>query len=168
MVGGAAVRPFHGLSVHGATKGGMLAATWTWAQELEPFGITVNAVRGAVRTPGTETRIAEIRRQLAERGLPVPSSNSELGWFEPEEAAPLVVWLALDSAAGVTGQFIGIDGGKVTIWGLAAIEAQVYDAQGYWDIEHLDAFVRPLLEASTAKSLDKSSVEISNSLKQLS
>ena len=34
MSGGAAVRPLYAESLHSATKGGLLAATWTWALEL--------------------------------------------------------------------------------------------------------------------------------------
>lgn len=151
MSGGAAVRPLFAESLHCATKGGLLAATWTWALELEPYGITVNAVRGGVRSTGTAPLIARIRHQMAERNLPGDISDRQLGFFEPEEAAPLVVWLASDSTAGITGQFVGIDGPKLTVWSLPALEAQIYHHQG-WDSERLDDAARSILEASTVRA----------------
>jgi NAD(P)-dependent dehydrogenase (short-subunit alcohol dehydrogenase family) len=157
MAGGSSVRPFYGESLHGATKGGILAATWVWALELKPYGITVNAVRGGVRTPGTAPLIAKIRSQLGDDGTPEKISDKELGFFEPEEAAALVVWLASESAGGVTGQFVGLDGPKVTLWGIPAIERELYDAQG-WDVERFERVVKPLLEAATRKVEQESGV----------
>jgi NAD(P)-dependent dehydrogenase (short-subunit alcohol dehydrogenase family) len=157
MAGGASVRPLYGESLHCATKGGLLAATWTWAMELEPYGITVNAVRGGVRSPGTEPLIANIRRQLAARGLPDRASDRELGFFEAEEAAPLVVWLASNESAAITGQFVGIDGDKVTIWDLPALAAEVHYVPR-WDEGLLNTHVRPLLETITIKSRGQSQV----------
>jgi NAD(P)-dependent dehydrogenase (short-subunit alcohol dehydrogenase family) len=150
MAGGAAVRPLYAESLHCATKGGLLAATWTWAQELAEHGITVNAARGGVRSPGTEPLIANIRSKLRERGLPDNASDRELGFYEAEEAAPLVVWLASARSEKVTGQFVGIDGGKVTIWDLP-VSTEVH-REGGWDVGSLDTVVGPLLEAATIRS----------------
>ena len=150
LSGGAAVRGLYGESMHSATKGAVLAATWTWAMELETFGITVNAIRGGVRTPGTEPLIAGIREKLKARGAPHDMSDRELGFFEAEEAAPLAVWLASDEAASVTGQFVGIDGPKITIWALAEA-VEIVEPQG-WNIERLGRIVRPQLEGATVKS----------------
>jgi NAD(P)-dependent dehydrogenase (short-subunit alcohol dehydrogenase family) len=156
MAGGAAVRPLYAESLHCATKGGLLAATWTWAQELAEHGITVNAARGGVRSPGTEPLIANIRSKLKEHGLPDDPSDRELGFYEAEEAAPLVVWLASARADRVTGQFVGIDGGKVTIWDLPA-STEVH-REGGWDVGSLDAVVGPLLEAATVRSSQQTQV----------
>jgi NAD(P)-dependent dehydrogenase (short-subunit alcohol dehydrogenase family) len=150
LSGGAAVRGLYGESMHAATKGAVLAATWTWAMELERYGITVNAIRGGVRSPGTEPLIARIREQLKSRGAPHDMSDRDLGFFEPEEAAPLAIWLASDEASAVTGQFVGIDGPKITIWALA--DAAEIVEPGGWGFERLGRIVRPQLEAATEKS----------------
>jgi hypothetical protein len=50
----------------------------------------------------------------------------------------------------VTGQFVGIDGPKITIWALAEA-AEILEPQG-WNIERLGRIVRPRLEAATEKS----------------
>jgi NAD(P)-dependent dehydrogenase (short-subunit alcohol dehydrogenase family) len=157
MSGGAAVRPLYAESLHCATKGGLLAATWTWALELEPYGITVNAVRGGVRSPGTESLIARIRTQLGDNGRPEVISDRELGFFEAEEAAPLVVWLASELSKGITGQFVGIDGPKITIWDLPATGAEVHNSGG-WSVDSLDATVKPLLAKATQKSRQETQV----------
>jgi len=164
MAGGSSVRPFDNESLHGATKAGILAATWVWALELAPHGITVNAVRGGVRSPGTVPLIQAIRRQLGDAGTLNEVSDRDLGFFEPEEAAPLVVWLASERAAGITGQFVGIDGPKITIWGLPDIAAELVDERG-WDAPRLDAEVRPVLEAATAK--DRGEAPLIDTMKHL-
>jgi hypothetical protein len=77
-------------------------------------------------------------------------SDRELGFFEAEAAAPLAVWLASDEASSVTGQFVGIDGPKITIWALAEA-AEIEEPEG-WNVERLGSIVRSRLEAATQKS----------------
>ncbi|HEX5116157.1 MAG TPA: SDR family oxidoreductase [Pseudonocardiaceae bacterium] len=115
--GGAAVRATPGQSVHAATKGGVIAASLAWAEELAPHGITVNCVRGGVSSDGSRTLIEAVRRSRS------PADDRALGFFPAEEAAELVVWLATPEAAHVTGRFIGIDGNTVTVWGPAPLES---------------------------------------------
>jgi NAD(P)-dependent dehydrogenase (short-subunit alcohol dehydrogenase family) len=155
MAGGASVRPLYAESLHCATKGGLLAATWTWALELEPYGITVNAVRGGVRSNGTEPLIARMRERLGAGGSKI--SDRELGFYEAEEVASLLVWLASPATAAITGQFIGIDGPKLTVWDLPMLHAQLFDVQG-WDYPHLDSILRPVLERATDRARQESQV----------
>ncbi|MDF1592091.1 MAG: SDR family NAD(P)-dependent oxidoreductase [Desulfobacterales bacterium] len=44
-----------------------------------------------------------------------PPTDADLGYFKPEEAAPLVVFLASDQAYWINGQFICIDGPRLAI-----------------------------------------------------
>ncbi len=122
LAGGAAVRGYVGKSQHAAGKGGVLAATLSWALDLAPHGITVNAVRGTVATPATEPQRAAARAAHPGR------SDAELGFHPAADAAELVVWLAAAGAAGVTGRFIGIDGPRLTVWEAAGPVAEVYHA----------------------------------------
>lgn len=151
LSGGAAVRSLSGESLHAASKAAVLAATWCWADELQPFGITVNAVRGGVRSPGTADLIASIRQRLGTQGTQDAVTDRELGFFEPDEAAPLVVWLASDAAAGITGQFIGIDGPKLTLWAQAQTAAELFNPAG-WSVADLAKFATPPALAETARS----------------
>ena len=127
LAGGAAVRGYAGKSQHAAGKGGVLAATLSWALDLEPYGITVNAVRGTVATPATVAQIDAARAAAVARGWPSPS-DAELGFFDAADAAELVLWLTLPDAAGVTGRFIGIDGRRLTVWEAAGPTVEVHHA----------------------------------------
>jgi NAD(P)-dependent dehydrogenase (short-subunit alcohol dehydrogenase family) len=104
-------------SVHGvayaASKHGVLGLTRTLAQEVATSGITVNAIcPGPVHTAMNDRRI-----QYDAQRLGVPLAEHEAAMtpigrrLEPEEIAPLAVYLASDAACAVTGQAWNIDGG---------------------------------------------------------
>ena len=87
-------------------KSAIVGMTKAWAKELAPYGITVNAVApGGVwtdmvlRARGADFIRAEERK--------VPLSR----WAQPDEYARLVVYLASEEAAFVTGQVISPNGG---------------------------------------------------------
>lgn len=151
MAGGAGVRGMHANANHAASKGAVLAATFSWALELEPYGVTVNAVRAGVRTKTSTVVTDKVKHQLKALGRPVPSDR-ELGFFEPEEAAPLVVWLASRDAQDVTGQFIGIDGPKLVLWSLAQPGRTVY-VHPCWTADLMSRYFKPLVVEAGQKSL---------------
>jgi NAD(P)-dependent dehydrogenase (short-subunit alcohol dehydrogenase family) len=151
MAGGAGVRGFYANANHAASKGGLLAATYTWALELAPYGITVNALRGQVQSETTEPMVASIRAMLAAKGLPVPESDVDLGFYDPTDTVPLVAWLASDASTDITGRFLGIDGNRITIWGLAQSVATLVAVDG-WSEELVERHVLPALKASATAS----------------
>jgi 3-oxoacyl-[acyl-carrier protein] reductase len=55
-----------------------------------------------------------------------------------EDVAPLVVYLASDESAGVTGQYIGFGGDRFAIWGHPK-EAFVTHRDGGWTADQLAA-----------------------------
>jgi len=104
-------------SLHGAayaaSKHGVLGLTRTLAQEVAAQGIAVNAIcPGPVHTVMNDRRIEYDAKR---RGVTVQDLEAGLTpigrRLEPEEIAPLAVYLASDSAASVIGQAINIDGG---------------------------------------------------------
>lgn len=111
MAGGASYRGYRGMSEHGATKGAIVAATYAWAVDLKDAGITVNAVRGGVKSEGTRRQIEYLRQR---RGTGC-ATDEELGFFPPEVAAELVVWLASREAGHITGRYLGLDGIRLTV-----------------------------------------------------
>lgn len=104
-------------SLHGAaytaSKHGLLGLTRTLALEVAREGITVNAVcPGPVRTVMNDKRIEYDARR---RGVSFEEQEKGMtpigGRLEPEDIAPLALYLASDAARMVTGQAYNIDGG---------------------------------------------------------
>lgn len=92
-----------GQGARAATTAGLLGLMRSWALELAPLGITVNAVApGAIAGTGRTDSAAEARRVAA---VPV----HRLG--RPEEVARAVMFFASRDAGFVTGQTLFVCGG---------------------------------------------------------
>jgi 3-oxoacyl-[acyl-carrier protein] reductase len=86
-----------------AAIGGM---TKSAAKELGRYRITVNAVAPGAATPMTE--VIRTDERFKDKYL----ERIPLGyWAQPEEIAPVFVFLASDAASYVTGQILAADGG---------------------------------------------------------
>ena len=91
---------------YSAAKAGIVGLTMSAAKELAKYGIVVNAIAPGAATPMTETirTDARFKEKYLER---IPMGR----WAEPEEIAPVFVFLASDAASYVTGQVLAADGG---------------------------------------------------------
>lgn len=103
-----------GATSYASSKGGVLNISLTWAVELAQYGITCNAIRTSAATRLNETRREQAKQAVLERHEQ-PPTDADLGFYKPEEAAPLVVFLASDEADWINGQFICIDGPRLAI-----------------------------------------------------
>jgi len=103
-----------GATSYASSKGGVLNISLTWAVELAKYGITCNAIRSSAATRLTEKGRERAKQGALERREQVPT-DADLGYYKPEEAAPLVVFLASDEAGWINGQFICIDGPRLAI-----------------------------------------------------
>ena len=101
-----------GATSYAASKGGVLNMSLTWAVELAQHGITCNAIRSSAATQLTAKSRARARQAALDRHEQAPT-DADLGFYQPEEAAPLVVFLASDEAGWINGQFICIDGPRL-------------------------------------------------------
>ena len=106
------------IAAYTAAKHGLLGLTRALAVELNPSGITVNAIcPGYIETPMTEGNIANMVRltgrapEQIRHALEQMSPQNRL--IQPDEVARVAVFLAQDAAASITGQAINVDGGEV-------------------------------------------------------
>ena len=94
-----------GQANYAASKGGLIALTYTLAKELASRGVLVNAVApGFIETPMTEG-LAEETRQRAAEEIPVRRFG------KPEEVARVVAFLAGPEASYINGTVVRVDGG---------------------------------------------------------
>ena len=105
-------------SAYCASKHAVIGLTRSFAHELAPRGITVNAVcPGWVRTEASlrSLKVMSERAGRSETSMldDILAGQALGGLMEPEDVAPLYLFLASDAAASITGQSYGIDRGEV-------------------------------------------------------
>jgi 3-oxoacyl-[acyl-carrier protein] reductase len=124
-----------GRSNYAAAKAGIAGMTRCWAQELIRYNITVNAVSPVARTRMTEPLIERARQRAKESRAPEPSLE-EMEFGEPEEVAPLVVYLACDEAGWVNGQIISLGGSRLALYSHPNMIRYAFMPQG-WTVDLL-------------------------------
>ena len=95
-----------GQSNYSAAKGGILTLTLVQAAELRRYGVTSNALAPQARTAMTEDVFADMMK--------IPEDGS-FDRYDPDNVAPLVVWLASEASRHVTGQCFELFGGKLSV-----------------------------------------------------
>jgi len=95
-----------GLADYAAAKMGIVGLTRSVAQELAPWGVTVNAVcPGAIRTRAHDALHPDVLARVL--------ASIPMGFVgEPRDVAAAVAFLASEEARFITGQTLVIDGGK--------------------------------------------------------
>jgi NAD(P)-dependent dehydrogenase (short-subunit alcohol dehydrogenase family) len=88
---------------YAAAKAGVVAMTQVAAAELARYGITVNAIAPAARTPMTEAVFAQTMAK--------PESGFDP--MDPTNVSPLVVWLASEDSGDVTGRVFEVEAGII-------------------------------------------------------
>jgi NAD(P)-dependent dehydrogenase (short-subunit alcohol dehydrogenase family) len=108
----------------------------TWSMELARAGVTVNAVVPVAATAMTETvPVLQPYADALREGRPLDRfARRALAFGPPEDAAGLVVFLASDASAGITGQAIGIGGDQLTLWSHPTRAVTAY-ADGGWSAD---------------------------------
>ncbi len=84
---------------YAAAKGGVVSLVRSAAAGMRKYGVTANAI-----APIASTRMTER----------VPREIPDMG--EPEDVAPMAVYLLSDDAADITGQVYTVGGSKIALW----------------------------------------------------
>ena len=124
---------------YSASKGGVVSLTTALAQlfHVQGLDITCNSI-----VPIAETRISPRRAQafhdkLYQAGLITRQLYEESADPpDPEHIPPIIVYLASDEAAGVTGQVLGASRGRVALYSRPAEIKGLYK-DGVWTVEEL-------------------------------
>jgi len=132
-----------GQANYGAAKSAIGGLTKVAARDLGKYGITVNAicpVAGTRMTVNEEVRRArELRKQQGiqreDRGV------AQIEELDPDDIAPMVVYLASEVAGGVNGQFFLCFGGQVALVSQPRPVHTLYKADGNWTLDELDTLV---------------------------
>jgi NAD(P)-dependent dehydrogenase (short-subunit alcohol dehydrogenase family) len=126
---------------YAAAKAGILGLTYSSANSLAKYNITVNAIM-----PGASTRMTDTipaGRMPGATGIP-QSESAEGTPRDPANVAPLVCFLASDDAANVSGQCFGASGYRITRY-THIVPDKIAIGSGPWTVEKLaEEFKRTL------------------------
>jgi NAD(P)-dependent dehydrogenase (short-subunit alcohol dehydrogenase family) len=125
-----------GQTNYGAAKAGIAAMTVIASRELARYGVTVNAIAPAALTRMTENLGGGLSR----------SADGDTGWNpgDPDNIAPLVVWLGSAESRGVTGRVFNVRGGHISV-AVGWVEGPAVDNDGRWDPADLGAVIPDLV-----------------------
>ena len=126
---------------YAAAKAGILGLSYSAANSLAKYNITVNAIM-----PGASTRMTDTipaGRMPGATGIPA-SESAEGTPRDPANVAPLVCFLASDDAANVSGQCFGASGYRITRY-THIVPDRIAIGNGPWTVEKLaEEFKRTL------------------------
>lgn len=96
---------------YSASKGAVITMTRSLAQALGPYGITVNNIPpgSVMNTVMSEANKHRFRMSMEQLGKMIPVGRTG----EPEDIADACAWLVSEGSSYVTGQTIGVNGGRV-------------------------------------------------------
>jgi NAD(P)-dependent dehydrogenase (short-subunit alcohol dehydrogenase family) len=113
-----------GQANYAAAKAGIYGLTRTCALELQKIGVTVNAVAPVALT-----------RMTADLAMMKGATEQDLG---PQFVSPAVVFLASPLAKAITGQIVGVQGGRVFLYRMETTAGVERDAaRGPWTAAEL-------------------------------
>jgi 2-dehydro-3-deoxy-D-gluconate 5-dehydrogenase len=106
-----------GLASDDSSKGGVLMFTKSFALEVAPHGVTVNAIApGGIATEGTAAPLEESDMTEEEMQAMIEQFDAAIPLRRmgvPDDIAKVALFLASPAAGYVTGELIVVDGGRL-------------------------------------------------------
>ena len=126
-----------GQSNYGAAKDAIAGFTRVVAKELARYNATANII-----SPGASTRmtdsVPDSTRAMRAGEFPPPMEGMLTS--EPDQVAPMVVWLCTDAAEGVSGNIFHCSGNRVSLMNHPVPHRSIYK-DGRWTVDELSAVV---------------------------
>jgi NAD(P)-dependent dehydrogenase (short-subunit alcohol dehydrogenase family) len=122
---------------YAAAKGGIVSLIRSAAAGLYRYGVTANCIAPVARTRMSEN---------------VPMELAEMG--DPEDVAPMVLFLLSDKAKDVTGQVYTVVGSKIAVWNQPQ-EVRAMYAEGRWTPEDIAARLPSTVGVERMDLIDK-------------
>jgi NAD(P)-dependent dehydrogenase (short-subunit alcohol dehydrogenase family) len=137
-----------GQANYGAAKAGIAGFTRVIARDLGRYGVRCNYIAPGAGTRMTLSEEVLAARQIrAEKGLTGGSQQPRrAGPGDPDDVAPLIVWLASDAAANINGQGFGAAGGNYSVYQQPEPKKTIIK-DGRWTLDELDMILPTTLMA---------------------
>jgi NAD(P)-dependent dehydrogenase (short-subunit alcohol dehydrogenase family) len=146
----------YGGTAYAAAKGGIISLTRAMARDLAEYGVTCN-----VFCPGAKTRLSsgeayeeKIRLLFAKGWLNEAQRDGGLHPPPPESVTPLVLYLATDEAAKISGRVFVVTGGYVGLFPEPKEERLAwkdYRKNGPWTVDELATLLPAQLGLDSVK-----------------
>lgn len=121
-----------GQANYGAAKEGIIGLTRQVANDMGRYNVTCNAIRPSA---GTRLTLSDELKQAWEKAGRLEAIK-RMQETKPEDIAPLVVWLASDDAANVTGRTFYVQTGLVALYSEPLHEKAILKV-GSWTVEEM-------------------------------
>lgn len=123
-----------GQANYSAAKEGIVGFTRTVALDMARYGVTCNAIRPVAATRMTLN--PDLLVEFQKKGMDAEALKAYLMKNQPEDIAPMVVYLATDQAANINGRVFSVQHGEIGLECLLKDE-EVITRDGAWTIEEL-------------------------------
>jgi len=132
-----------GQANYGAAKSGIAGLTKVAALDLGKYGVTVNAVSPVAGTRMTVTDAYRKARDLRQQqGIQREDRGTgDVEELDPEDIAPMVVYLASEHAGHVNGQVFLCFGSQVALVAPPRPVITLYKSESDWTLDELDELV---------------------------
>ncbi len=127
----AGIRGGAGQPNYSAAHAGKIGLMLSCASALARYNVTANCI-----SPGAATRMTDRGRNVASGNTPTSETAAGTA-MDPRNVIPVIVYLASDRGANITGRVVGATGHKITMWREPQWEASIYSETPAWDIDEL-------------------------------